>query len=271
MGSSLKGFDSMLAAASNVLQAGLGQWDSVLALSSVLRPFCYTIIAICLLIEWAQVAMKVDMIKWEQGLKIMIKMVIAKVCIDIAPTFLKACYMQAQEWIGGLTAGGSTMGNETFILIQPLVQEVSGLWNTLGMFLSCFIVLVAIKICGLLIQVVAYGRMFELYVYLVVSPLPCAFMPLGDGSGGGMSRITSKFFKSFIAVCLQGVMMIIVIRVFDVVMAGAISDALEAAAGVADASAAITDLIYTMLMGAIALVMAVMKSGSWAKSILDAM
>jgi hypothetical protein len=271
MTSALQGFDSMLADASNVLTGGLGEWSSVAALSSTLRPFCYTIIGICLLIEIAQVASKVDIIKWEHGLKLCVKMVLAKVCIDIAPTFLKACYAQAQDWITGLSSGGSTLGNTTVTYLTPLVQNVSGFGNILGMFLSTFIVLMAIKICGLMVQVIAYGRMFELYVYLVVSPLPCAFMPLGNGDGGGVSRITSKFFKSFIAVCLQGVMMIIVIRIFDVVMGNAILTTLGAAAGNADANAAITDLIYTMLLGAIALVMAVVKSGSWAKGILDAM
>lgn len=271
MTSALQGFDNMLADASNVLTGGLGDWSSVAALSSTLRPFCYTIIGICLLIEIAQVAAKVDIIKWEHGLKLCVKMVLAKVCIDIAPTFLKACYAQAQDWITGLASGGSTLGNTTVTYLTPLVQNVSGFGNILGMFLSTFIVLMAIKICGLMVQAIAYGRMFELYVYLVVSPLPCAFMPLGNGDGGGVSRITSKFFKSFIAVCLQGVMMIIVIRIFDVVMGNAILTTLEAAAGNADANAAITDLIYTMLLGAIALVMAVVKSGSWAKGILDAM
>lgn len=271
MTSALQGFDNMLADASNVLTGGLGDWASVASLSSTLRPFCYTIIGICLLIEIAQVAAKVDIIKWEHGLKLCVKMVLAKVCIDIAPTFLQACYAQAQDWITGLSSGGSTLGNTTITYLTPLVQNVSGFGNILGMFLSTFIVLMAIKICGLMVQVIAYGRMFELYVYLVVSPLPCAFMPLGNGEGGGVSRITSKFFKSFIAVCLQGVMMIIVIRIFDVVMGNAILTTLGAAAGNADANAAITDLIYTMLLGAIALVMAVVKSGSWAKGILDAM
>lgn len=271
MTSALEGFDKMLQSASTVLTDGLGAWANVASLSSTLRPFCYTIIGICLLIEIAQVAAKVDIIKWEHGLKVCVKMVLAKVCIDIAPTFLQACYAQAQDWITGLASGGSTLGTTTIKYLKPLISNIDGMGNILGMFLSSFIVLLAIKICGLMVQVIAYGRMFELYVYLVVSPLPCAFMPLGHGDGGGVNRITSKFFKSFIAVCLQGVMMVVVIRVFDVVMGQTILATLQAAAGNSDPNAAITDLIYTMLLGAIALVMAITKSGSWAKGILDAM
>jgi len=271
MSSALTGFDSMLADASDILANGLGDWANIEALSVTLRPFCYTIIGICLLIELAQVAAKVDIIKWEHGLKLCVKMVLAKVCIDMAPTVLQACYMQAQAWVTGLASGGTTFGATTIGYLTPLVNKVKGFGDILGMFLSSFIVLMAIKICGLMIQVIAFGRMFELYVYLVVSPFPCAFMPLGDGSGGGVSRITSKFFKSFIAVCLQGVMMIIVIRVFDVVLGQVLLTALKAAAFKPSVNTAITDLVYTMLLGSIALVMAVVKCGSWAKGILDAM
>ena len=271
--SALEGFDKMLASAADVLKGGLGDWDAVLKWSKELRSFCYIIIAICLLIELAQIASKVDIIKWEHGLKIGVKMVLAKVCIDNAPEFLKACYVHSQDCIAILSDGGSYLVVFTTRALDPLVQNVKGFGNILGMFLSSFIVLMAIKICGLLIQVIAYGRMFELYVYLAVSPLPCAFMPLGTGDGASVNRITSKFFKSFIAVCLQGVMMIVVIRIFDTIMSGAIEDIVIAIAADpnADVNASITDLIYTMLLGAIALVMAVVKSGSWAKGIMDAM
>ena len=76
MTSALTGFDTMLASATSVLTGGLGDWATVAALSSTLRPFCYTIIGICLLIEIAQVAAKVDILKWEHGLKLCVKMVL---------------------------------------------------------------------------------------------------------------------------------------------------------------------------------------------------
>ena len=94
--SAMNGFDSMVSNAQDVLTGGAfdtnSVWSSVLSLSNALKPFCYVVIGICLLIEIAQVAAKVDIIKWEHGLKLCVKMVFAKLCIDIAPTFLRACY-----------------------------------------------------------------------------------------------------------------------------------------------------------------------------------
>lgn len=275
--SAMNGFDSMVSSAQDVLTGGLfdtnAVWSSVLALSNALKPFCYVVIGICLLIEIAQVAAKVDIIKWEHGLKLCVKMVFAKLCIDVAPTFLRACYNQASLWIssamsvGGYTNLGSLMTTE----VETQISSISGIWSVIGLLASCLLLSMAVKICGLLIQVIAFGRMFELYVLLAVSPLPCAFFPLGDGSGGGMSRITQKFFKNFIAVCLQGVMIIINIRIFYMIVGTALTSLITSASGGSDPTTVVTDLCYVMLLAGIVLVMAVAKCGSWAKSIMDAM
>lgn len=275
--SAMNGFDSTVSSAQDVLTGGLfdtnAVWSSVLALSNALKPFCYVVIGICLLIEIAQVAAKVDIIKWEHGLKLCVKMVFAKLCIDIAPTFLRACYNQASLWIssamsvGGYTNLGSLMTTE----VETQISSISGIWSVIGLLASCLLLSMAVKICGLLIQVIAFGRMFELYVLLAVSPLPCAFFPLGDGSGGGMSRITQKFFKNFIAVCLQGVMIIISIRIFYMIVGTALTFLITSASGGSDPTTVVTDLCYVMLLAGIVLVMAVAKCGSWAKSIMDAM
>lgn len=275
--SAMNGFDSTVSSAQDVLTGGLfdtnAVWSSVLALSNALKPFCYVVIGICLLIEIAQVAAKVDIIKWEHGLKLCVKMVFAKLCIDIAPTFLRACYNQASLWIssamsvGGYTNLGSLMTTE----VETQISSISGIWSVIGLLASCLLLSMAVTICGLLIQVIAFGRMFELYVLLAVSPLPCAFFPLGDGSGGGMSRITQKFFKNFIAVCLQGVMIIISIRIFYMIVGTALTSLITSASGGSDPTTVVTDLCYVMLLAGIVLVMAVAKCGSWAKSIMDAM
>ncbi len=275
--SALNGFDSMVDNAQSVLTGGSFNtdevWNNVLKLTDALKPFCYTIIAICLLIELAQVASKVDIIKWEHGLKICVKMVFAKLCIDIVPTFLRACYNQASLWITKATEIGNytNLGNQISKKVETQIAEISGIWAVIGLLVSCLLLSMAIKICGLLIQVITFGRMFELYIYLAISPLPCSFLPLGDGSGGGMSRITMKFLKSFIAVCLQGVMIILSIRIFHMIVGTAITNLITTSTAGADPTTIISDLCYTMLMSGIVLVMAVSKCGSWAKSIMDAM
>lgn len=272
MESALLGFDDSLNAAWKYLaEQNDGVWDTVLDLSDALKPFCYIVIALCLLIEIAQVAMKVDMVKWEHGLKLGCKMVIAKLCIEIAPKFLKACYLQACIWIGGLSNGVNlgSYGGGMLDTLREHLADVKGLGTVLGLFLTTVIVVLAIKVCGLLVQVIAFGRMFELYVYLAISPLPCAFAPLGDGSGGGISTITKKFFKSFISICLQGVLMVLCIRIFGNILGSAFNEMSKAAELAGSASAIVSELSYTMLMASLVLIMSISRCGNWAHRIMD--
>lgn len=256
------------------------QWGQMLKLSESLIPFCNTIICICFLIELCQVAQKVDMLKWEMALKMGVKYALSVEFISIAPTFLRACYLQANSWLTDMGAASTsyTVGSSAYTHVGELAEGISGLGNAFGLMGTAAIVLLAIQICGIMVQVIAYGRMFEICVYLVVSPLPCAFFPLGNGNGEGFSRITMRFLRSFAAVCLQGVMMLIVIKVFDILLSGTMTDIMQEAkqlykdAGKTPEAALeqCTNAIFMMLMGAVAMVMSITKCNSWAKSILDA-
>lgn len=265
-------FDKMVADASDVL-TGRGTafnadtvWNSMMTVADALKPFCYILIGLCLLISLAQEAARVDTLKWETAIKLGVKMALARVCIDVAPTFMRACYVQAAEWITSLSGGTVNLGSVVSQRVTALMGGIDN-WQAIGLLATVGIVAIAIKICGIVVQAMAFGRMFELYIYVAVSPVPCAFFPLGEG--GGFSRTTQNFFKAFAAICLQGVMMIVCFKLFGLIMSGSISALAGSISG--SESVQISELCYTMLLGAIVLVMSVGKCGSWAKSILNAM
>jgi hypothetical protein len=267
-------FDTMTQNASDVLTSGISEslWTDVVNLSDNLVPFCNIIVGLCMMLELAKIASKVDLIKWEHGLKVGVKMVLAKVCIEIAPTFLHACYNQACLFISSMSSAGTALSLSGTVdrEIETYIDGVSGMGSALGLLVSTLLIQMAIKICGLLVLVIAYGRMFEILVYLLVSPIPVAFACYNEGNDG-ISRITMRFIKSFIAVCLQGLMMYMCIRLFGMVVGSAFTDLVELSEASTMSSAAILqDLCYDMLLFCIILVMAVAKCGSWAKSIMDA-
>ncbi len=252
-------------------------WSSCESVARVFSGFCMTIIGICLLIELAQLASKCDLLKWEHGIKAAVKMVLAKVTMDVVPTFLHACYLQAISWVGEVNSltGASVTSNGASLndLVSTILDEdVNKLGELVGLLVGVVIVILGIKICGILVKAIAYGRIFEIYVYVAISPVPCAFMPLGTGEGLGINRITSRFLKSFIAVCLQGVMMMVAINVFNTVMlssSGFITQAITAAQSAGGLSS-ILDITFVSFLSVITLTVSVAKCGSWAKTIMDA-
>ena len=287
--SAFTGFDDSVADAIAALTTemtyknGEGQivnvFGQMVGKASVLVPFCNVILAAFFAMELYQVAQKVDMLKWEHVLKLGVKYCFCVSAMNMIPDFLWSCYRQASAWMSSLNEADMGMGEDALTRLREshVLEQIDSLWSAIGLLMVALIVLLAIKICGLLIQVVAYGRMFELCVYVVASPLPIAFLPLGHGNGEGFSRITLKFLRSFAAVCFQGVLMIIVLSVFDTLIGSSIMKLIEAAVAVpegeavaAEATTTITKVLFQMLLAAVALVMSMTKCSSWARNILDA-
>jgi hypothetical protein len=226
-------------------------------ISDIIKPIALTIISIIFLIEFLKITIKMDILKWEYGLRIFFKLVFAKVAIDISFSLLTAIYATAAEWIQGAGAVNSTLGATVSSAINKLIINMTW-YEALGLVSTMGISFLAIWISGILIVVVAYARMFELYVYIAIAPLPCAFLPLEE------SRIAKKYFLSFAGVCLQGLFIIISIKLYQAICSDVLIDAINN-------SATLADIAYNMLLGSLVLVMAVVKSGTWAKNIMDAM
>lgn len=266
-------FDTMANNACDKLQNGLSDslWDTVSHLTGVFTPFCNIIIGICILLELANIASKVDLIKWEHGLKCGVKICLAKVCIEIAPTFLKACYNQCVLFIGamGLSSGTVSLSGTVTPQISTALDEVDSLGGAIGLLCSTLILIMGIKVCGLLVMIMTYGRIFEILVYLMVSPIPVAFACYNEGHDG-IARITMKFIKGFIAVCLSGVMMYMCICIFGTIVNTVFTTLVTESVGASTGSALVSDLCYDMILFTIVLVMAVAKCGGWAKQIMDA-
>lgn len=266
-------FDTMAQQASDVLTGGIDGtlWSTAVNWSNAFKPFCNIIIGICILLELAKVASKVDMMKWEHGLRAGCKLCLAKVCIEVAPTFLHAVYNQVSIFITYLSGSGSSVSLASTVTpyISTACSMVTDLGGAIGLLCSTMILNMGIKICGLLLLVMSYGRVFEILIYLMISPIPVAFACY-TGGGDGIARITMKFFKGFMAVCLSGLMMYCCIRLFGSIVTVKFVELVNASVGSATGAALVTDLSYDMILFTIVLVMAVAKCGGWAKQIMDA-
>ena len=262
--------DEALAKILDILQGGMASWEEVLKIGQVLKPICMTIIAICLLIEVTQTLQRVDALTFEHAAKFLIKIVLAKVMIDIAPSLLLAIYQTSVSWITGVKASGGDVkfGELIYESVGPLMAAQNGLWKTIGLFLTATIVQLCIMGCAIITLVIAYGRMFELYVHLAVFPIPCSFLPLSGGNET-FSRITIRFLKSFAAIALQGVLMAIVIRVYTLVMTTYVRTKLNEVLR-SGGNVVMWQLCLLMMLASIVMVMALTKCGTWSKQIMDA-
>lgn len=272
---SLRGFGETMDNVITIVSEEATEWDTIVNISESFQPFCYTIVGICLLIEILQISSRADMLKWEHALKIGIKLTLTRVCIEEAPKFLQACYLQAVEWMNLFVGHGGwvavVLDELSILAFKAHISAINGMGNILGMFTSCLLIFIAVNVCGLILQIIAYGRMFEIYSYLLISPLPFAFLPLGTGDGFGVNPITANFIKNFIAACVQGVMIMAAIYIYKKVLGTRLLISAFTSMLTLNHVEAVTDASFIMLLNSVLLVMVVSKSSSIAKSLINAM
>jgi len=227
-------------------------------IQGVIEPVALTIVSICFVIEFLKITIQMDILKWEYALKCFFKLVFAKVCIDMSTELLSAIYATSAEWIGGVGVGVVDIGAVTWGRISSSVQG-GGLLEIIGVFLSCGIIFIGIKAIAIVIQVMAYARKFELCILMAIAPLPCAFLPLEDG---GASRIPKKYIMTFASSCLSGLFMIMSFRLYSVMVDETIRNQVYL---LSDVGA----IVGQTLLATLVLLMAIIKSGSWAQKILD--
>lgn len=77
-------------------------------------------------------------------------------------------------------------------------------------FIVVLIFALVIMVCSFTIIMVVYGRLFNIYLHLAVAPLA-----LACGAAGPLRGTFASYLRSFVGVCLQGVVIVIVCMVFS--------------------------------------------------------
>lgn len=241
------------------LKSNVNMWGMVGTMHGIIKPVCYIIMVVFFLIEFIKMTMKMDMIKWENIFKMMMKFVIVKAFVDYGPDLMDLIYSTVAEWTTAY--GDTTYDSAMFTGIMEKMNEKLGdlgFWEILGMIATCILHMLVINICAFIVKVIAYGRLIEIYILLACMPIPFAFV-LDEHS-----QITKKYILNFAGVCLQGLLMVLACSLFQYLMADTVK-----AMG-ADSSASATDMLFTMCLAAVVLVLSITKCGQWGKQLLNA-
>lgn len=242
------------------LQNNVNMWGMVTSVQGIIKPVCYTILCIFFLVDFLKTSIKIDMIKWEDIFKSLIKFAVAKGAIDFAPLVFDAIYSQIALWT---TQYGSVAYDPSFMLtiadnINKALDEM-GFWQVIGFAITSIIPAIVLLACSFIVKVIAYGRLIEIYVLLAFMSIPCALIL--DSEGG--TNATKKYILNFAGVCLQGFLIVVACSLYQFLMADVL---VGQTSGVTDAG----DLLFTMVLGAVVMVLAVIKCGQWGKQILNA-
>lgn len=224
---------------------------------SVVIPIAGLIITAVLCIELIQMVMQKNNMHDSDTFelyKYVIKMFIAVYLVSHAFEFAMATFDVAQVLVskaaGVINTSAVVDPNSIVAMVEALkAKEISEL---IGIALETSLVKLIIQGVSILIMIITYGRMFEIYIYSSVSALP--FATMGNKEWGS---IGTNYIKGLFALGLQGLFLMVCLGVYAV---------LVKTVDITDIHSSIFTLLgYTVLLG-----LTMLKTGTVAKSIMNA-
>lgn len=131
--------------------------------------------------------------------------------------------------------------------------EAMGVWELIGLWLETNIINLCMWILSIVIFVIVYGRMIEIYLMVSLAPIP--FSTMANREWGAMGQ---NYLRSLFALGFQGFLILVCIAIYAVLVqsipaSGSIHGAIWGTAG------------YTVLLA-----FALFKTGSLSKSVFNA-
>lgn len=186
--------------------------------------------------------------------KYIIKMWVAVYLVTHAFDFSMAVFDVAQSLVN---QAAGVINTSAVVSVDQVAEMVAlladkGIGELIMILLETSLVKISIQAISLIITVVVYGRMFEIYIYSSVSAIP--FATMGNKEWG---QIGNNYIKGLFALGLQGLFLIICLGAYAVLVK----------------TISITDIhtsIFMVLAYALLLGLTMLKTGTLAKSILNA-
>ena len=149
---------------------------------SVIIPIAGLIITVVLCIEIINMVIQKnnlhDNTDTFEFFKYIIKMWIAVWLVSHAFEFSKAVFDVAQHMVNkaaGVIKASATVSGDQIVAMMDTLKE-KGLGELVMILFETSLIKVAIQVISVVIMLVVYGRMFEIYVYSSVSAIPFATM-----------------------------------------------------------------------------------------------
>lgn len=218
---------------------------------TALLPIAYNMLALFFLIELLSKSATLEVMKWEQIAKILFKMVLAKVLIENTFWFMEAIFSISSSAITSADAASSALGGSTDIVRELKDSIPEDFLGQLGFFMSLLPNSIFMWATRAIIYVIAYGRMMEIYLLTSVAALPIATF-----TSAGLQSIGKKFFQNYAGVCLQGLFIMLILKLYGALALGV--------------SLTGEGIVGKMLLTGIITVTLLVKSGTWAKQITGA-
>ena len=189
-------------------------WNVIVSINGALKAIGTALLVLFFLVGVVKTAGSISEVKRpEHALKLFVRFAIAKGVITYGLDLMIAIFKIVQ---GVISTSMHTAGLGSITAVT-LPTQITNAVNGLTFFQS--IPVWAVSLIGCLVVIVlafvmimsVYGRFFKIYLYTAIAPIP-----LSTFAGEPTSHIGKSFLKSYAAVCLEGVIIVLGCIIFSI-------------------------------------------------------
>lgn len=229
----------------------------ILDIYAVVLPMGLTLMSFFFLIGFFNKAMLFEFTNWENILKWMFRFIVAKFVMENCLFFLSICAEIVVYILANLPALGSLGGESQEIIdFNQIITQMEN-EDFLGQIfyaIEYIVIWLGMLIIKIFIYGILIGRFVEICVYTFIAPLPIATMVSDE-----FSSIAFRFFQSYMAVLLQGLVILLIVFTYL-----AIARAWIIEQGIVDN----TFGLIRYLLSSLALLLMLLKSEGWARALV---
>lgn len=171
---------------------------------------------------------------------------------DIVMAIFDVAHHVVNEAGGVISTGTSIEVAGTLAEMLEENIETMGIGELLGLGMETMIVSLCLKIISVLITVILYGRMIEIYLYASVSPIPFATFTNRE-----WGNIGSNYVRALLALGFQGFFMMVCVAIYAVLV------------NTITVSSNLHTAIWSVAAYTVLLCFSLFKTGSLSKSIFN--
>ena len=188
----------------------------------------------------------------EMVFKVMFKVAVCYLVLQASFGLLVGLFGQSNELISAFANAGKgifeTYDGHILDGKKVAASMPDGFWNGLW----CWLCAVAVQFLSWAAKIAAWVlimvRLLQIYLYVAISPIPLATLCSNE-----LSQIGKSFLKSFVAVCIQGALIFLVVQLFPGIIGTVLNSGgfhvAETVVGLLTISAVYSVAIIVTLMG----------------------
>ena len=200
---------------------GGGIWQVMLGIHGALQGIGYGLLVLFFAVGVVKTCGSfVEVKRPEQALKLFIRFVLAKAAVGHGLDLMLAVLSVVHSVVHGIVStiitqsGVSGAGGTT--LPQEIIDKINqvGFWDSIPLWAVTLIGGLFITVLSFLMILTVYSRMFKVYMYTALAPIP-----LSTFAGEPTSNVGKNFLRSYAGVCLEGAVIALACIIFSVMAA----------------------------------------------------